>query len=236
MAASSIRHSRRRRALSGDRGKRRRGALVWALTLLAGCLGMQAAPRAVAAVPAAEDIVRRVVAAQAAAAVSSADVQLRLRIHKNPTDPPDCVFNGTLRVEQGRQIVQVQPQSAGVACTLVNRYALGRLFEASEPLESFLARFDFSVLGEKLVDAAHWYLVQGTSRDPQGNPHRLTLWIDDARGVVPQGTISYAWGDIDTQQTYTRLNHAWILTRQLLAARRFDASLELEYRNFVVAR
>lgn len=205
------------------------------LLLLALGAGVQAAPGAPAATPAAGDIIRHVVAAQAAAAVSSADVQLRLRIHKGPAEPPDCVFNGTLRVEQGRQIVQVQQQSAGVVCALANRYALGRLFEASEPLESFLARFDFSVTGEKLVDGGPWYLVQGTSRDPQGNPHRLALWIDDARGTVPEGTISYAWGDIDTQQTYTRLNNAWILTRQLLAARRFDASLELEYRNFVFA-
>lgn len=187
-----------------------------------------------AAAPAPEDLVRHVVAAFAAAGVVSADAELRLRVHKAATQPPDCVFTGVLRVEQGQQTLRIQQRSAGVTCAAVDRYALGRLFEGQEPLESFLARFDFTVLGQKLVDDEHYYLLQGTARDPKGNPHRLTVWIDDDRGLVPDGTISYAWGDIDTQQTYARLNDAWILTRQFLFARRFDASLEINYRNFSV--
>ncbi len=209
----------------------RRLALVWAITFVAASLGLRTLP-GTAATPAPEEIVKRVVAAQAAAGVVSANVELGLRVHKAATQPADCVFTGVLRVEQGHQSLQIQQRPTGLACQMADRYALGRLFEGQEPLESFLARFDFSVLGEKLVDGDHYYLVQGIARDPKGNPHGLMAWIDDDRAVVPEGTISYAWGDIETEQTYARLNDAWILTRQFLFARRFDASLEINYHDF----
>ena len=62
------------------------------------------------------------------------------------------------------------------------------------------------------------------------------VWIDDDRRVVPEGMISYAWVDIETQQPYTRLNDARVLTRQFLFALRFNASLEINYRNFSFTR
>jgi hypothetical protein len=177
-------------------------------------------------------MVGRVAAAQAAAGVASADVELKLRVHKAATEPPDCLFTGTLRVAQGHSTLQILQRSAGSTCALANKYA-GRLFDNSEePLESFLARFEFTLIDQKLVGDDHYYLIQGTARDPNGNPHALKAWIDDDRAIIPEGTISYAWGNIDTRQTYTRLNNAWILTRQFLYTPRFDASLEIEYRNF----
>lgn len=189
-------------------------------------------PSGAAAAPAPEDVVRHVVAAQTAAGVASADAELRLRVHKAATDPPDCVFTGTMRVEGGRQSILIQRRSAGLGCSAAAHYVLGRLFEAQEPLESFLARFDLTILGEKLVGGDHYYLIQGTARDPKGNPHGLTMWIDDDRGVIPEGTLNYVWGDVDVEQTYARLNDAWVMTRQFLYTRRFDASLEIDYRNF----
>ena len=39
---------------------------------------------------------------------------------------------------------------------MVNRYAIGRQFEGSEPLERFLSRFEFEVLGEKLVGTGRY--------------------------------------------------------------------------------
>ena len=41
--------------------------------------------------------------------------------------------------------------------------------------------------------------------DPKGDPHGFIAWVDYGRGVIPEGTVNYAWGDMDTKQTYARI-------------------------------
>lgn len=190
------------------------------------------APAAQAAAPV-RDILHRVLTANATTPnVTSADVVFRLRIKKPVTDPPDCEFTGTMQLEDGRQSLRVGQRTAGLLCWAVNQYVLGKLFEGSEPMESFLSRFDFRVLGEKLVGGDHYYLVQGKARDAANNPRSMIGWIDYKRGLITDGTLEYSWGTIDTEQRYTRVSAAWVLVHQLVHSSRFDATLEISYSNF----
>lgn len=184
-------------------------------------------------VPTAADILHRVLTANAGTPdVIGADVLFKFRVRKPVTAPPDCVFEGTLRLEQGHQVLAVTRQTFGLACWAVNRFVIGRLFEGREPLERFLSRFDFEVLGEKLVDGSPYYLVQGKARDPRANPRGLIGWVDYARGLVVEGTVEYPWGTLESRQEYSRIEGAWVLTYQYLYAPRFGASLEALYSNF----
>jgi hypothetical protein len=206
-----------------------------AIIAAAGMLGLLAP--AAGAAPSAEEIIERVVAANAATPdVTSADVLFKLRLEKPLTDPPDCVFDGAMEIEGGRQSVKVGQRSSGLVCWAVNKYVLGRLFEASEPLQGFLARFDFTVLGEKMSDNVHYYLVQGRARDSENNPRGLIGWIDYERGLFTDGTLQYDWGTVDSEQHYSQLNGAWLLTYQFLRTSRYGATLEIEYSNFHFAR
>lgn len=185
-----------------------------------------------AEIPPADDVVRRVLTANTGSPdVAAADVLFKFRVHKPVTAPPDCVFEGTLRLEQGRQVLAVSSQTFGLACWVVNRFVIGRLFEGREPVERFLSRFDFEILGVKLVNGSPYYLVQGRARDPKTNPRGLIGWVDYARGLVVEGTVEYPWGTLETQQDYTRIGGAWILTHQYLSAPRFGASMEVFYSN-----
>lgn len=194
-------------------------------------------PMTAAAAPSAKDILHRVLTANADTPdVVSADVLFKLRINKPLTGPPDCEFTGTMQLSGGHQTVNIGRRTAGLVCWAVNRYVLGRLFEASEPLQHFLSRFDFQVLGEKQTGNDHFYLLQGRARDPQNNPSGMIGWVDYERGLVTDGTIDFTWGKIDTEQRYTRINGAWVLTYQLLNSPRFDATLEIRYSNVRFAR
>jgi hypothetical protein len=148
------------------------------------------------------------------------------------TQPPNCTFTGTLRVEQGRPVIQVGQRSAGATCAIAEHRGLEPLFKSLEPLETFFARFDLSVLDQKLADNDQYYQVQGKSRDPKGDPHGFIAWVDYDRGTISEGIINYAWGEMDTKQTYDRINDALVLTRQLLYAPHYDASLEIAYSHF----
>jgi hypothetical protein len=194
------------------------------------------APAAEAA-PSARDILHRVLSVNANTPnVTSADVVFRLRVKKPVNDHPDCEFNGSMQLQDGRQSLRVGQRTAGLLCWAVNQYVLGQLFEGSEPMESFLQRFDFRVLGEKLVGGGRYYLVQGKARDTNNNPRSMIGWIDYERGLITDGTLEYTWGTIDTEQRYERVNGAWVLMRQLVHASRFDATLEISYSNFRFAR
>lgn len=180
-----------------------RWAAVWATILTLTLLDVDHGAGGASSVPTPAEITDRVVAARAAARVVSADVELRLHVHKHVTQSPDCTFTAALRFEQGRPIIQLKQRSPGVTCAIVERQGLGPLFRSLEPLEAFFARFDLSVIDQKLVC-----------------------------GVIPEGTVNYAWGDMETTQTYDRLNNALALTRQVLYSPRYDASLELVYSDF----
>jgi hypothetical protein len=190
------------------------------------------------AVPSAQDILRRVLTANSGSPdIASADVAFKLRVKKPLGDPPDCEFNGTMQLQGGRQSVRIGQRTAGVLCWAVNEYVLGRLFEASEPMENFLNRFDFRVLGEKLVGDRHYYLIEGKAKDPNNkNPGMMMGWIDYDRGLITDGRLDYSWGMVETEQQYQRLNNSWTLTHQLLRSSRFDATLEIQYSNFKYAR
>ncbi len=49
---------------------------------------------------------------------------------------------------------------------------------------------------------------------------------------MPEGTVEYAWGTIDTEQKYMQVSEAWVLSYQYLYTPRFDASMEVFYSNF----
>lgn len=203
-------------------------AATLVVLLFAGTAGAQ---------PSAPEILHRVLTANADTPdVKSAEVLFKLRVRKPQSEAPDCEFTGTMQMAGGRQSVKIDQSSAGLLCWAVNKYVLGQLFEASEPMEAFLGRFDFHVLGEKLVGREHYYLMQGKARDANNNPRSMIGWIDYERGLITDGTLEYNWGTIESEQRYTRQNGAWLLAHQLVRASRFDATLEIQYSNFLFVR
>lgn len=188
-------------------------------------------------VPQADEIIRRVLTVNShASTVASADVLFKFRLNRPRGEAPNCEFEGTLRLEHNRQIVAIGRQTFGLTCWVVNKFAIGRLFEGREPVESFLSRFEFTVLGQKLVDGRPFYLVQGGAHDPKTRPHGLVGWIDYDRGLVTEGTVEYDWGTLETEQLYAQNEGAWVLTNQYLVAPRFNASMEILYSNFRFVR
>jgi len=195
------------------------------------------APGSATAAPTAEEIVHRVLNANAQTPdVVAADTLFKFRIHRPVTAPPDCMFEGTLHLEQGRQAVEISRQTFGLTCWVVNRFLIGRFFEGREPVETFLSRFAFVVLGEKVVGGTHYYLVQGRAQAARTNPRGLIGWIDYDRGLVTDGSVEYAWGTLETEQRYTQIAGAWVLSYQFLEVPRFDASMEVFYSHFQFAR
>jgi len=165
--------------------------------------------------------------------IISADVLFKFRFRKPVSAPPDCVFKGTVRVEHGHELtLTVGQRTEGLACWAIDKYVLGRLFESREPVERMISRYDFEVLGEKLVDGHPYYLVRARAREPKTNPRGWIGWVDYDRGLVPEGTVEYAWGTIDTEQKYMQVSEAWVLSYQYLYTPRFDASMEVFYSNF----
>lgn len=207
---------------------------------LASALGMLAIgfilpARMVAAVPGptAEEVVQRVMSTIAEIPeVVSADAEFRLRIKKTLSESPDCVFRGTVTVVSRQPTIKIDEQTTGLLCWVVNRFVLGRQFQPRERLENFLSRFEFDVLGEKVVGNDRYYLVAGKAKDPKTKPSTMVGWIDYERGLLVEGTVKYAWGSIDNEQSYARMENMWMLTYQYLYTARFDASMEILYNNF----
>jgi hypothetical protein len=195
-----------------------------------------AAPARLAAAlpgPTAEEVIQRMMQTIAAAPqVISADAEFRLRVNKPLREPPDCVFRGTVTVVSGHPTIKIDGQTTGLICWLVNRYVIGRQFQPREDLESFMSRFEFDVLGEKLVGNDRYFLVAGKARDPKTQPTGLVGWVDFDRGLLVEGTVRYPWGDIDNEQSYARMQNMWMLTYQYLYTPRFSTSMEVQYSNF----
>jgi hypothetical protein len=216
--------------LRGTEILRMRHVIATALLVLlfAGTAGAQ---------PSAPEILHRVLNANADTPdVTSAEVVFKLRVKKPQSEAPDCEFSGTMRMAGGHQSVKIDQSSAGLLCWAVNKYVLGQLFEASEPMEAFLGRFNFQVIGEKLVEHEHYYLMQGKARDAHNNPRSMIGWIDYERGLITEGSLEYNWGTIESEQRYTRQNGAWLLSHQFVRSSRFDATLEILYSHFLFAR
>ena len=123
-------------------------------------------------------------------------------------------------------------RTVGLLCWIADRYVIGRGFEATERLESFLSRFKFDVLGGKIVENDRYYLVEGHAKDPRNDPRAMIGWIDFDQGLLAEGTVHYFWGSIDTKQSYTRMQRIWMLTYQYLYGPRFQASMEILYGHF----
>jgi hypothetical protein len=195
-----------------------------------------ASPAALAAAlpgPTAEEVIQRMMQTIAAAPqVISADAEFRLRVKKPLSEPPDCVFRGTVTVVSRHPTIKIDDQTTGLICWLVTRYVIGRQFQPREGLESFLSRFEFGVLGEKLVGNDRYYLVAGKARDPKTQPTGVVGWVDFDRGLLVEGTVRYSWGDIDNEQSYARMQNIWMLTYQYLYTPRFSTSMEVQYSNF----
>ncbi len=209
-----------------------RALATWA-AVVACVWGLPVAARAYVSVPPASEIIRRILTANAATPdVVSAEALFKFRYKKPVTEPPDCEFEGVLHLEQGRQEVSIGRSSAGLTCWLVNRFLIGHLFEGTEPAQRFLSRFEFEVLGLKLVGGDMYYLLKGRARDPHTNPRGLIGWIDYERGLITEGTVEYAWGNLDTEQRYSQVGGAWVLSYQYLFAPQVGASMEVAYSNF----
>ena len=201
-------------------------------------IAMLALPVPAGAAPSAYDILHRVLTINSGAPdVASADVTFKLRIKRPLSEPPDCEFNGTMQLQGGRQALRVAQRTSGLVCWAVDKYVLGQLFEASEPMRNFLDRFDFSVLGEKVAGDEHYYLIQGRAKDPNNkNPAAMIGWVNYERGLITDGRLDYPWGTVETEQRYTRVDNSWVLAHQVIHSSRFEATLEIAYSNFRFAR
>ena len=186
-------------------------------------------------VPSPEEIFQRVFAAEEREPDTlSADAVVKFRVKKSLGDPPDCVLNGTAHVDKGHQVVSIKEGTAGTLCW-VARFALGQGFDVREALRDTLPLLDLRVLALKLVRGDRYYLVEGKAPDPKTQLRELIVWVDYDRGLLTDGTLVYPWGSLDVRQEYTRLDGDWVVTHQYLYTSRFNASLEISYKNFRVA-
>ena len=217
-----------------EHGRRpQRVRLAAAIGLIA--IGCAAPARLAATLPGstAEDVIQRMMQTiDAAPQVISADAEFRLRVRKRLSEPPDCVFRGTVTVVSRHPTIKIDGQTTGLICWLVNQYVIGRQFQPREDLESFISRFEFDVLGEKLVGNDRYYLVAGKAKDPKTQPTAMVGWVDFEHGLFVEGTVRYPWGDIDNEQGYARMQNMWMLTYQYLYTPRFSTSMEVLYSNF----
>lgn len=210
-----------------------RASLMAAMVMAA--VGFTPPARMGAAVPGptGEEVIQRLMHTIAAAPeVISADAEFRLRVKKPLSEPPDCVFRGTVTVVSRRPTIKIDGQTTGLLCWAVNRYVLGRQLQPRETLESFLARFEYDVLGEKAVGNDRYYLIAARAKDPRTKPAGMIGWVDFDRGLLVEGTVKYAWGEIDNEQSYARMQNIWMLTYQYLYTARFGTSMEILYNNF----
>lgn len=213
----------------------RRTSTLQAVALFLACVAIPL-PAAAASfeVPSPIGIFQRVFAMSARVpAEISADAVVKFRVKKSLSDPPDCVFKGITRVDRGHQIVEVTEGAPGTLCW-VAKLALGQGFDVRKDLEEVLPLLDLTVLGLKLAGHDHYYLIEGRARDPKMQLRRLIVWVDYERGLLTEGTLVYTWGSLDVSQDYMPLNGAWVVTRQYIYTSRFDASLEVSYKNFRV--
>ena len=161
--------------------------------------------------------------------IASMDFVASLRVRRPLSAPPDCVFEGALKFEAGHRSAAVNHLTPGLLCFAVNRTIISKLFEGNEPFATLLARFDFQVLGEKVIDGNQFYLVGGKARDPQADPKSMIGWIDYDRGLVIEATMHYAVRTIDLAQHYTSVNDAWVLTYQYVNIPSLGSTLEIAY-------
>jgi hypothetical protein len=213
---------------------------AFATSAVAALLAIVLAPLPAAAaafdVPSPDEIFQRVFATNVGmSGVVSADAELKLRVAKPLSAPPDCLVHATVRYDKGRQIMTIRDRTSGTLCWAVQQYAPSQLFDMRKALEDVLPLFDFTVLGVRLVGDDRSYLIEGKARDPnRTNPLGLNVWVDYDRGLLTEGTLIYRWGTVDFEQEYAPLNGGWVLAHQYIYTSRFEASVEVTYSNFRV--
>jgi len=78
--------------------------------------------------PTPETIIERVLNVEKSApTVASIDFEGRLRVAKPPSAPPDCVFAGAMKAQQGRHFVIIRHGTAGLLCWIFNRFFASRV-------------------------------------------------------------------------------------------------------------
>lgn len=159
----------------------------------------------------------------------------RLRVRRPLSGAPDCAFEGVVTLLPHSRSATVRRLTPGLLCFIANRTLISKLFDGSEPFETLLSRFDFQVLGEKVVDGNRYYLVQGKAHTPGADPRAMIGWIDYDRGVVSDATMEYAVRTLEVAQTYTPRDGVWYLTYQYVAIPSLGATLEIAYSKITLA-
>jgi hypothetical protein len=208
--------------------------VVCGVLMLAGPL--PAAHRAVhaasTAAPTPGEIERRVMTARSEARLASADMALAMYSGMSTSEAPTCTFKATMRVDQGRRVVQFGGRSPGLKCALAESRGLRPLFNDLEPVDTLMTRYELSVIDHKVVDGRAYYHVKGVARDPKRDPRGFFAWVDYDRGIIPEDILHYSWADLAETQTYDRLNNAFVLAQQVLFVKRYNVSLKITYSNF----
>jgi hypothetical protein len=175
-------------------------------------------------------VIDRILSAnQSAPHIASMNFVARLRVRSPLSAAPTCVFEGAVALHGGRRSATITRQTPGLVCLAAGRFFIGKLFEGHEPLAALLGRFDFQVLGWKVVDGDQYCLVQGTARTPEDDPRAMIGWVDYERGLVIEATMRYAARTIYLAQQYTSINGAAVLAHQDLDMPSLESTLQISY-------
>src|SRR5215472_17965651 len=99
-----------------------RVVLLWAAAIVGIVFSTPRVFGAPSSIPDPAEIVHRVTTTWGASHIVSADVGMRLYVHKPvSSEPPDCTFSGKLHVDQGAPIVQLGQRSPGSTCKIVEQ-------------------------------------------------------------------------------------------------------------------
>jgi hypothetical protein len=202
---------------------------VWAsvagVVLCATPLRVAGAP----SVPAAQEVVDRVLTTARHLGLASADLVISMRFGQPAAAPPACEFHAVLRISQEQMALTVEQATASPVCWLIERYVLVRLFRERDRVDSLLPLFRFEVIGEKVVDDRPYYLVSGRAGERATDPRSVVGWVDYDRGLVSDATLDYSWGEITSAQEYAAVAGVWVLAHQHLDVPRFGVSVEIAY-------
>lgn len=182
-------------------------------------------------VPTAQQVIDRVLAVTRSMDLSRADVVIKFRFRAPETAPPFCVFDGTLYIS-ARVSLAMKRWTPSPACWLIERLVLERLFGDRNRADALLPQYRFTVIGEKLVDGRHYYLLEGRALSRGTEPDWVMGWVDYDRGLIVDGTGRYRWGEVDSVQEYSLVAGEWVPVRQYITVSRLAASLEILYSDF----
>jgi hypothetical protein len=191
-----------------------------------------AAPSPALTFPTSQDLLDRILTAVRMAEVTSVDMLIKFRVGNAITAPPTCVFQGVLHVAPDQTALALSHSTPSPVCWMLDRYVLGRLFSDRDHANTLLPSFHFDVLGMKVVDGRSYYLLYGRALAPGADPQSMIGWVDYDRGLITDGTIQYAWGQVNLTQDYGLVDGIWVLVHQYIVVPRFSASLEISYSGF----